>query len=119
MAESPRPEKASAVAQPKGSTDQCRVREPLRIIPCLSACADVVLLGDDAKIATGFARLGLSGDGGSSWYLPRLIGLRRAMQLSLLGRIPFIGGLVVLAAMLIGMGALLTHVRSQIRATAR
>lgn len=41
------------------------------------------------------------------------------LAISLLGRIPFIGGLVVLAAMLIGMGALLTHVRSQIRATAR
>jgi enoyl-CoA hydratase/carnithine racemase len=49
-------------------------------------CSDVVLLADDAKLATGFAQLGLSGDGGSSWYLPRLIGLRRSLQLILQGQ---------------------------------
>jgi 2-(1,2-epoxy-1,2-dihydrophenyl)acetyl-CoA isomerase len=49
--------------------------------------ADVVLVADDAKLATGFAKLGLSGDGGSSWYLPRLLGVRRATQLIMGGRI--------------------------------
>jgi 2-(1,2-epoxy-1,2-dihydrophenyl)acetyl-CoA isomerase len=49
--------------------------------------SDVVLLADDAKLATGFARLGLAGDGGSSWYLPRLVGLRRAVALTLEGRV--------------------------------
>jgi enoyl-CoA hydratase/carnithine racemase len=49
--------------------------------------ADVVLLADDAKLASGFSRLGLSGDGGSSWYLPRLLGLRRAMQLIVQARV--------------------------------
>jgi 2-(1,2-epoxy-1,2-dihydrophenyl)acetyl-CoA isomerase len=49
-------------------------------------CADYVLAADDLKIATGFPRLGLSGDGGSSWALPRLVGLRRARQLLLEGR---------------------------------
>jgi len=49
--------------------------------------ADVVLLADDAKLATGFAGLGLAGDGGSSWYLPRLLGLRRATELLLEGRV--------------------------------
>jgi 2-(1,2-epoxy-1,2-dihydrophenyl)acetyl-CoA isomerase len=49
-------------------------------------CADVVLAADDLKIATGFDRLGLSGDGGSSWALPRLVGPRRARQLLLGGR---------------------------------
>jgi 2-(1,2-epoxy-1,2-dihydrophenyl)acetyl-CoA isomerase len=49
--------------------------------------ADVVLLADDAKLATAFHHLGLSGDGGSSWYLPRLVGIRRATQLILGGRV--------------------------------
>jgi 2-(1,2-epoxy-1,2-dihydrophenyl)acetyl-CoA isomerase len=50
-------------------------------------CADVVLAADDMKLATGFARLGLSGDGGSSWWLPRLVGMRRARELMLGGRV--------------------------------
>jgi 2-(1,2-epoxy-1,2-dihydrophenyl)acetyl-CoA isomerase len=50
-------------------------------------CADVVLAADDMKLATGFARLGLSGDGGSSWWLPRLVGIRRARELMLGGRV--------------------------------
>ena len=53
-------------------------------------CADVVIAADDLKLTTGFAHLGLSGDGGSTWYLPRLVGLRRALDISL-------GGLVLSA----------------------
>lgn len=45
--------------------------------------ADVVLLAEDAKLATGFTRLGMSGDGGSTWHLPRLVGMRKAQQLTL------------------------------------
>lgn len=44
--------------------------------------SDVVLAADDLQLTTGFAKLGLSGDGGSSWALPRLVGLRRALRLS-------------------------------------
>ena len=44
-------------------------------------CADIVLLADNAKIATGFGALGLSMDGANSWFLPRLVGLRRAAEL--------------------------------------
>ena len=50
-------------------------------------CADVVVAADDLKLATGFAGLGLSGDGGSSWFLPRLVGLRRARELILQNRV--------------------------------
>ena len=50
-------------------------------------CADVVVAADDLKLATGFAALGLSGDGGSSWFLPRLVGLRRARELILENRV--------------------------------
>lgn len=50
-------------------------------------CADVVVAADDLRIATGFVHLALSGDGGSSWHLPRLVGLRRAQELILGGRV--------------------------------
>jgi 2-(1,2-epoxy-1,2-dihydrophenyl)acetyl-CoA isomerase len=50
-------------------------------------CSDYVLAADDAKFATGFGALGLSGDGGSSWFLPRLVGLRRARELILHNRV--------------------------------
>lgn len=40
--------------------------------------ADLVIASDDAKFVTAFAALGLSGDGGGTWHLPRLIGPRRA-----------------------------------------
>ncbi len=49
--------------------------------------ADVVIAGDDLKVATGFARLALTGDGGWSYYLPRLVGMRRAQELALEGRV--------------------------------
>lgn len=49
--------------------------------------ADVVVAGDDLRIATGFIHLALSGDGGSSWHLPRLIGLARARELIIGGRV--------------------------------
>lgn len=50
-------------------------------------CADHVVAADNCKFATGFAELGLSGDGGNSWYLPRLIGLRRAKEMLLENRV--------------------------------
>jgi len=50
-------------------------------------CSDVVVAAEDAKFATGFAALGLSGDGASSWFLPRLVGLRRARQMILHNRV--------------------------------
>ncbi|HEY1971943.1 MAG TPA: enoyl-CoA hydratase-related protein [Pseudonocardia sp.] len=50
-------------------------------------CADLVLAAENLRIATGFVHLALSGDGGSSWHLPRLVGLRRAQELILGGRV--------------------------------
>jgi 2-(1,2-epoxy-1,2-dihydrophenyl)acetyl-CoA isomerase len=49
--------------------------------------SDVVIAAEDLKIATGFARIALSGDGGSSWHLQRLVGERRARELILEGRV--------------------------------
>ncbi|MGV0795408.1 enoyl-CoA hydratase-related protein [Mycolicibacterium elephantis] len=42
--------------------------------------ADIVLAAEGTRFVTAFAGLGVSGDGGGTWYLPRLIGPRRAAQ---------------------------------------
>lgn len=43
--------------------------------------ADIALAAEGTKFATAFAGIGLSGDGGNSWFLPRLVGPRRAAEL--------------------------------------
>ncbi len=53
----------------------------------LMHCADLVLAAEDTKFALGFSALGLSGDGGSTWFLPRMIGSRRAAELFLEPRV--------------------------------
>ncbi|QZT59577.1 enoyl-CoA hydratase-related protein [Mycolicibacterium austroafricanum] len=42
--------------------------------------ADLVLAAEGTRFVTAFAGLGVSGDGGGTWHLPRLIGARRAAQ---------------------------------------
>jgi 2-(1,2-epoxy-1,2-dihydrophenyl)acetyl-CoA isomerase len=46
--------------------------------------ADVVIAASDAKFALGYSALGLTSDGGNTWFLPRMVGLRRAHELFLL-----------------------------------
>ncbi|CAB4922796.1 unannotated protein [freshwater metagenome] len=53
----------------------------------IAYAADVVVAADDLRVAAGFPALGLSGDGGTSWHLPRLVGLRRAQELLVENRI--------------------------------
>lgn len=50
-------------------------------------CADHVLAGESTRMAAGFADIGLSGDGGASWHLPRYVGLRRAQEMLLDNRV--------------------------------
>jgi len=50
----------------------------------LALMADMVLAARSAYFVQAFARIGLVPDGGSTWLLPRLIGLARAKELSLL-----------------------------------
>lgn len=49
--------------------------------------ADIVYAAPGTKFATAFAAIGLSGDGGGTWHLPRLIGPRRAAQMYLENRV--------------------------------
>lgn len=50
-------------------------------------CADHVIAAESTRMAGGFADIGLSGDGGASWHLPRYVGLRRA-QAMILDNVP-------------------------------
>jgi 2-(1,2-epoxy-1,2-dihydrophenyl)acetyl-CoA isomerase len=49
--------------------------------------ADIVLAAESTRFAAGFAGLGLSVDSGGTWFLPRLIGMRRAAELCLSQRV--------------------------------
>jgi 2-(1,2-epoxy-1,2-dihydrophenyl)acetyl-CoA isomerase len=50
----------------------------------IALMGDLVVTGRSAYFLQAFARIGLVPDGGSTWLLPRLIGLARAKELSLL-----------------------------------
>ncbi len=45
---------------------------------------DVAVAADDAKFTLAYSRLGTSPDGSSSWSLPRIVGLRKALEIALL-----------------------------------
>ena len=44
----------------------------------LALACDTRIASTDAKLASAFFRLGLSPDGGTTWLLPRLVGVQRA-----------------------------------------
>jgi 2-(1,2-epoxy-1,2-dihydrophenyl)acetyl-CoA isomerase len=54
----------------------------------LSALAfcDLAIAADTATFTSAYTRIGFSPDGSSTWFLPRLIGRRRAMELYLTNR---------------------------------
>lgn len=51
----------------------------------LAVLGDVVLAAKSAKFAVAYGNLGVSPDAGTSWLLPRLVGLRQAQRLALTG----------------------------------
>ena len=50
----------------------------------MNAC-DLVVAADDAYFASAYRHIALTPDGGGSWALPRIVGLRKAMEIFLLG----------------------------------
>ncbi len=52
----------------------------------VAVTGDLVLAAESAKFTMAYTKAGLSPDGGASYYLPRLIGLRRTQQLMLTNR---------------------------------
>jgi 2-(1,2-epoxy-1,2-dihydrophenyl)acetyl-CoA isomerase len=72
-----------------------RMRAPLVIAVNGSAggaglsliCAgDIVLAGESARFTMSYTRIGLTPDGSSTYYLPRIVGIRRAMDLAMTNR---------------------------------
>jgi 2-(1,2-epoxy-1,2-dihydrophenyl)acetyl-CoA isomerase len=52
----------------------------------LALIGDLVIAADTAVFTTAYAKIGLSPDGGVSWILPRLVGLRTAQELAISSR---------------------------------
>jgi 2-(1,2-epoxy-1,2-dihydrophenyl)acetyl-CoA isomerase len=49
----------------------------------LALCCDLVLVGEGARLEFAYPRIGLSADGGSTYFLPRLVGRRKAREILL------------------------------------
>lgn len=101
-------DRRSGIAQPVGAVLESHyhpILQQLRRLPCPIICAvngaaagggmglammgDLVLAARSAYFLQAFRRIGLVPDVGSTWLLPRRVGLARAMELSLLGeRLP-------------------------------
>jgi len=53
----------------------------------LALACDIVVAAESARFNVAYTRVGLTPDGSLSYFLPRFIGLRRAMELTLTNRI--------------------------------
>jgi 2-(1,2-epoxy-1,2-dihydrophenyl)acetyl-CoA isomerase len=47
--------------------------------------ADLAIASDDAFFTLAYRHIGLTADGGSTYFLPRIVGERRALEIALLG----------------------------------
>jgi 2-(1,2-epoxy-1,2-dihydrophenyl)acetyl-CoA isomerase len=52
----------------------------------LVCCADLAIAAASARFTMAYTRVGLSPDGSGTFFLPRLVGLRRALDLTLTNR---------------------------------
>lgn len=53
----------------------------------LACAADIVVAGASSHFVVAYGAVGLTPDGSASWSLPRLVGLRRALDLALTNRV--------------------------------
>jgi 2-(1,2-epoxy-1,2-dihydrophenyl)acetyl-CoA isomerase len=51
----------------------------------LALATDLAIASEDAYFTLAYCLIGTSPDGGSSYHLPRIVGLRKAMEIALLG----------------------------------
>ena len=52
----------------------------------LAASGDIVIAGEGASFSMAYTGIGLTSDGGATWNLPRVIGMRRTQEMAFLGR---------------------------------
>jgi 2-(1,2-epoxy-1,2-dihydrophenyl)acetyl-CoA isomerase len=50
----------------------------------LAAACDLVVAADNAYFASAYRQVGLTPDGGGTWSLPRIVGVRKALEIHLL-----------------------------------
>ena len=50
----------------------------------LMLAADLAIAAEGTQLSLAYTKLGASADGGASWALPRVVGLRKAMEIALL-----------------------------------
>src|SRR5215467_4876676 len=50
-------------------------------------CGDIVLAAESAKFTMAYSKIAATPDGSSSYFLPRLVGIRRAMELYFTNRV--------------------------------
>ena len=53
----------------------------------LALCGDLVVAAESARFTMAYSKIGAPPDGGSSYFLPRLVGLRRAAELYFTNRV--------------------------------
>jgi 2-(1,2-epoxy-1,2-dihydrophenyl)acetyl-CoA isomerase len=53
----------------------------------LAMACDLAVVAESARFTMAYTKLGLPPDAGSSYFLPRLVGLRRAMELTFTNRV--------------------------------
>lgn len=53
----------------------------------LALACDLVIAAETARFSVAYTRVGLTPDGSMSYFLPRLVGLKRALELTLTNRI--------------------------------
>jgi 2-(1,2-epoxy-1,2-dihydrophenyl)acetyl-CoA isomerase len=53
----------------------------------LAISSDLVIAAESATFLMAYSKIGMAPDGGSTYFLPRLVGLKRAMELALTNRV--------------------------------
>jgi 2-(1,2-epoxy-1,2-dihydrophenyl)acetyl-CoA isomerase len=53
----------------------------------LVGASDLVIAGESTKFVMAYTGVGLTPDGSSSWFVPRMVGLHRALELTLTNRV--------------------------------
>lgn len=53
----------------------------------LALCGDIVVAAESARFTMAYSKIGATPDGSSSYFLPRLVGLRKALELYLTNRV--------------------------------
>jgi 2-(1,2-epoxy-1,2-dihydrophenyl)acetyl-CoA isomerase len=53
----------------------------------LVCASDLVIAAESTKFVMAYTAVGLTPDGSSSWFLPRIVGLKRALELTLTNRV--------------------------------